>query len=125
MYRLIAIILGHEQARPILNELKTHLRGARIVLRGKTPERAQQEFFGPRTAHFAIRGPMSEAARKAAARLTLRRGLQDGFRKNTQFNINGTNRAPQRREPHREPQRGEQANRAGQYQRCRRAEPGG
>jgi hypothetical protein len=48
-----------------LDELKTHLRGAQIVLRGKTPELVQQEFFGLLMAHFAIRGLMHEAALKA------------------------------------------------------------
>ena len=48
-----------------LEELKTHLRGARIVLRSKTPELAGQEFHGLLLAHFAIRGLMHEAALKA------------------------------------------------------------
>jgi hypothetical protein len=42
--------------------LKTHLRGAQIVLRSKTPELVQQEFYGLLMAHFAIRGLMHEAA---------------------------------------------------------------
>ena len=41
------------------------LRGAQIVLRSKTPELVQQEFFGLLMAHFAIRGLMHEAALKA------------------------------------------------------------
>ena len=49
-----------------LDELKTHLRGARIVLRSKTPELVRQEFYGLMMAHFAIRGLMHEAALKAA-----------------------------------------------------------
>ena len=48
-----------------LDELKTHLRGAQIVLRSKTPELVEQEFFGLLMAHFAIRGLMHEAALKA------------------------------------------------------------
>ena len=48
-----------------LDELKTHLRGAQIVLRSKTPELVRQEFFGLLMAHFAIRGLMHEAALKA------------------------------------------------------------
>jgi hypothetical protein len=48
-----------------LDELKTHLRGARIVLRSKTPELVRQEFYGLMMAHFAIRGLMHEAALKA------------------------------------------------------------
>jgi hypothetical protein len=48
-----------------LDELKTHLRGAQIVLRSKTPELVEQEFWGLLLAHFAIRGLMYEAALKA------------------------------------------------------------
>jgi hypothetical protein len=48
-----------------LDELKTHLRGARIVLRSKTPELVRQEFYGLILAHFAIRGLMHEAALQA------------------------------------------------------------
>lgn len=80
LYRLITTILNHEQApakelaalyperweiETALDELKTHLRGAQIVLRSKTPELVQQEFFGLLMAHFAIRGLMHEAALKA------------------------------------------------------------
>jgi Insertion element 4 transposase N-terminal/Transposase DDE domain len=80
LYRLITSILDHEQApaqelaalyherweiETTLDELKTHLRGAQIVLRSKTPELVQQEFFGLLMAHFAIRGLMHEAALKA------------------------------------------------------------
>jgi hypothetical protein len=80
LYRLITTILNHEQApakelaalyherweiETTLDELKTHLRGAQIVLRSKTPELVRQEFFGLLMAHFAIRGLMHEAALKA------------------------------------------------------------
>jgi hypothetical protein len=80
LYRLITTILDHQQAparelaalyherweiETTLDELKTHLRGAQIVLRSKTPELVQQEFFGLLMAHFAIRGLMHEAALKA------------------------------------------------------------
>jgi hypothetical protein len=47
------------------DELKTHLRGANIVLRSKTPDLVRQEFYGLMMAHFAIRGLMHEAALKA------------------------------------------------------------
>ena len=47
-----------------LDELKTHLRGAQIVLRSKTPDLVRQEFYGFLMAHFAIRGLMHEAALK-------------------------------------------------------------
>ena len=80
IYRLITTILDPQQApakelaalyherweiETTLDELKTHLRGAQIVLRSKTPELVRQEFFGLLMAHFAIRGLMHEAALKA------------------------------------------------------------
>src|SRR6202043_243106 len=49
----------------VLFRSKTHLRGAQIVLRSKTPELVQQEFWGLLMAHYAIRGLMHEAALKA------------------------------------------------------------
>jgi len=56
--------LYHErwEIETALDELKTHLRGARIVLRSKTPDLVRQEFYGLLMAHFAIRGLMHEAA---------------------------------------------------------------
>jgi hypothetical protein len=48
-----------------LDEVKTHLRGAQIVLRSKTPELVRQEFCGLLMAHFAIRGLMHEASLQA------------------------------------------------------------
>ncbi len=48
-----------------LDELKTHLRGARIVLRSKTPPLVEQEFYGLLMAHYAVRGLMHEAALEA------------------------------------------------------------
>lgn len=59
--------LYHErwEIETALDELKTHLRGPRIVLRGKTPDLVRQEFYGVMMAHFAIRGLMQEAALKA------------------------------------------------------------
>ena len=80
VYRLITTILDpklapakelaalyHErwEIETALDELKTHLRGAQIVLRSKTPELVQQEFYGLLMAHFAIRGLMHEAALQA------------------------------------------------------------
>ena len=80
VYRLITTILDHETApadqlaalyherweiETALDELKTHLRGAQIVLRSKTPELVKQEFYGLLMAHFAIRGLMHEAALRA------------------------------------------------------------
>jgi hypothetical protein len=80
IYRLITTILdpelapAHELAalyherweiETALDELKTHLRGPRIVLRSKTPDLVRQEFYGLMMAHFAVRGLMHEAAIKA------------------------------------------------------------
>jgi len=77
IYRLLTTILDHRQApakelaslyperweyETALDELKTHLRGAKIVLRSKTPDLVRQEFYGLLLAHFAIRGLMHEAA---------------------------------------------------------------
>jgi hypothetical protein len=79
-YRLVTTILDHNKApaqelaalyherweiESALDELKTHLRGANIVLRSKTPDLVRQEFYGLMMAHFAIRGLMHEAALKA------------------------------------------------------------
>ena len=59
--------LYHErwEIKTAFGELKTHLRGAHIVLRSKTPDLVRQEFYGLLMAHFAIRGLMHEAALKA------------------------------------------------------------
>jgi hypothetical protein len=80
LYRLVTTMLDHEKApatelaalyherweiETVFDELKTHLRGARIVLRSKTPDLVRQEFYGLLMAHFAVRGLMHEAARKA------------------------------------------------------------
>jgi len=48
-----------------LAELKTQLRGARVVLRSKTAALVRQEFWGLLLAHFAVRGLMHEAALRA------------------------------------------------------------
>lgn len=58
--------LYHErwEIETALDELKTHLRGARIVLRSKQPDLVRQEAYGLLLAHFAIRGLMHEAALK-------------------------------------------------------------
>jgi Insertion element 4 transposase N-terminal/Transposase DDE domain len=80
LYRLATTILGHQQApatelaalyherweiETAFDELKTHLRGAGIVLRSKTPDLVRQEFYGLLMAHFAVRGLMHEAALSA------------------------------------------------------------
>jgi Insertion element 4 transposase N-terminal/Transposase DDE domain len=80
LYRLLTTVLDpaaapaaglaalyHErwEIETALDELKTHLRGARVVLRSKTPELVRQEFWGLLLAHFAVRGLMHEAALRA------------------------------------------------------------
>jgi hypothetical protein len=80
LYRLATTILDPAQApaetlaalyherweiEGALDELKTHLRGAQVVLRSKTPTLVRQEFWGLLLAHFAVRGLMHEAALRA------------------------------------------------------------
>jgi hypothetical protein len=77
VYRLVTTILDprHAPAKELaalyherweietaFDELKTHLRGARIVLRSKTPDLVLQEAYGLLLAHYAVRGLMHEAA---------------------------------------------------------------
>ncbi len=79
-YRLLSTIVDHGAApatelaalyherweiETALDELKTHLRGSRMVLRSKTPDLVRQEFYGLMMAHFAVRGLMHEAALRA------------------------------------------------------------
>jgi hypothetical protein len=80
VYRLVTTLLDHWQApadelaalyherweiETALAEMKTHLRGAGIILRSRTPDLVRQEFYGLMMAHFAIRGLMHQAALKA------------------------------------------------------------
>lgn len=80
VYRLLTTILDQEKASALelaalyherweietaLDEMKIHLRGARMTLRSETPDLVRQEFYGFLLAHFAIRGLMHEAALKA------------------------------------------------------------
>jgi hypothetical protein len=80
LYRLVSSILDPAQApaadlaaldherweiEGALAALKTQLRGARVVLRSKTPALVRQAFWGLLLAHFAVRGLMHEAALQA------------------------------------------------------------
>ena len=80
IYRLVTSMLEPQQApaqdlaalyherweiETALDELKTHLRGAKMVLRSKTPDLVRQEFYGLLMAHFAVRALMHEAALQA------------------------------------------------------------
>ena len=70
LYRLATSVLAPERAparelaalcherweiETAFDELKTHLRGSRIVLRSKKPDLVRQEFYGLLLAHFAVR----------------------------------------------------------------------
>jgi hypothetical protein len=46
----------------IFDELKTHQRGSKVVLRSKSPDLALQEIWGYLCCHYAIRSLMSQAA---------------------------------------------------------------
>jgi hypothetical protein len=76
-YRVVTSILDPEQApanelaalyherwefETALDEFKTHLRGARSVLRSQTPDLVRQEVYGLLLAHFALRSVMHDAA---------------------------------------------------------------
>jgi hypothetical protein len=77
VYRLLTTLLEPKEApaqelaalypqrweiEAVLDEFKTHLRGGQIVLRSKTPELIEQEFYGLMLAHRAVRTLMNEAA---------------------------------------------------------------
>jgi hypothetical protein len=76
-YRLVTNILDPAQAPPLelarlyaerwtietaLDEIKTHLRGSRIVLRSKIPELVRQDVYGLLLAHYGVRFVMHDAA---------------------------------------------------------------
>jgi Insertion element 4 transposase N-terminal len=76
-YRLVTTILDPERApagelaalyhqrwelEGVLDELKTHQRGAQAVLRSKTPQMVQQEVWAHLLVHYAIRKLMHQAA---------------------------------------------------------------
>jgi hypothetical protein len=76
-YRLVTTILDPQAApagelaalyaerwefETALDELKTHQRGARVVLRSKTPDGVRQEAYGLLCTHYAIRALMTTAA---------------------------------------------------------------
>jgi len=79
-YRLITTLLDPEQApaaelaalyperwelESALDELKTHQRGPKVVLRSKTPDGVYQEAYGHLGTHYAIRRVMHDAALQA------------------------------------------------------------
>lgn len=56
--------LYHErwEVEGAIDEFKTHLEGAQVALRSKTPELVRQEVWGLLLAHYAVRGLLHEAA---------------------------------------------------------------
>jgi IS4 transposase len=79
-YRLVTTILDPEQApaaelaalyaerwelETALDELKTHQRGPKVVLRSRSPEMVTQEVWGMLLVHYAIRQLMHQAALQA------------------------------------------------------------
>ena len=76
-YRLVTTLLDPDQGpaeelaalysqrwefESVLDELKTHQRGPRVVLRSKTPEGVRQEAYGYLCTHYAIRALMATVA---------------------------------------------------------------
>jgi hypothetical protein len=76
-YRLVTTVLDPEAApaadlaalyprrwefETTLDELKTHQRGPRVVLRSKSPEGVRQEAYGLVCTHYAVRALMAEVA---------------------------------------------------------------
>jgi hypothetical protein len=76
-YRLLTTLLDPQRApamelaalyhqrweiEAVFDELKTHLRQSRRVLRSKTPELVRQEFFGWVLAHYAVRWLLHQGA---------------------------------------------------------------
>jgi hypothetical protein len=80
VYRLLTTMLDSAQApaaelalayaqrwevESAFDELKTHQRGPRIVLRSKSPDLVLQEIWGHLCCHYAIRSVMAQAAQHA------------------------------------------------------------
>src|ERR1044071_185324 len=76
-YRLLCSILDPQKApaiplanlysrrwtiETVLGEIKTRLRGARVVLRSRVPDLVRQDFYGLLLAHFGVRALMHDAA---------------------------------------------------------------
>lgn len=76
-YRLVTNVLDPAQAPALelaelyserwtietaIDELKTHLRGSKVVLRSKLPELVRQDVFGLLLAHYGVRFVMHDAA---------------------------------------------------------------
>ena len=59
---LAALYTERWEIETALDELKTHQRGPKVVLRSKTPDGVLQEIYGHLCTHYAIRALMSHAA---------------------------------------------------------------
>jgi hypothetical protein len=113
-YRLLTTILDPEQApagelaalyperweiEGMLDELKTHQRGPRAVLRSKQPDGVYQEAYGYLCTHYAIRRLMHDAALCADLdpdRLSFIRSLR-GARRSTRTGPGSSPPRPRRR----------------------------
>lgn len=67
-HKLAALYPQRWEHEGVYDDFKTHLRGAQVVLRSKTPELVRQEFFGLCLAHYAVRSLMLEAAEQGYPR---------------------------------------------------------
>lgn len=76
---LAALYPQRWELESVLDELKTHQRGPRVVLRSKQPDGVYQEAYGHLCTHYAIRRVMHDAALTADLvphRLSFIRGLR-------------------------------------------------
>jgi len=67
---LAALYAERWEFETALDELKTHQRGARIVLRSKTSDGVLQEAWGMLCVHYAIRALMCRAAEEGTSTRT-------------------------------------------------------
>ena len=75
---LVALYHERWEIELVLDEIKTHERAQRKVLRSKTPEGVRQELYGIFLAHYAVRFLMAQAAMEAGLdpdRLSFTAGL--------------------------------------------------
>ena len=59
---LAALYAGRWEIESIFDELKTHQRGPRVILRSRTPEGVYQEAWGYLCVHYALRALIHDAA---------------------------------------------------------------
>lgn len=76
--KLIALYHERWEIELVIDEIKTHERAQRKVLRSKTPEGVRQELYGIYLAHYAVRVLLAQAAVEAELdpdRLSFTEGL--------------------------------------------------